>query len=115
MSESKPDPAAAPMTSAEAMFWSDRPRPALSSRSEELPANTSPAPSYTFDDPDELQPQASRGGLGLVVIGSIALVLGVGVSTCSYDAAVARGGGEYFVCTGAIAYGLVAIVRGLFR
>ena len=110
MPESKLDPAAAPRTSAETMFWSDRPEPAPATLSEAIPIDTSDSHDLTY-----VERSPTRSGAAMVALGVIALVAGVAATTCSHDAAVARGGGEYFVFTGAIAYGLLSIVRGLFR
>lgn len=53
------------------------------------------------------------GGLGMVLGGLALLVLGGGVTLASY--ASASGGGRYVIATGAIASGIVTLVRGIGR
>jgi hypothetical protein len=50
-----------------------------------------------------------------LVVGSIWLVGGLAVTIGSYAVASGGSGGHYFVTTGAIAYGLARVIRGLTR
>lgn len=62
------------------------------------------------------QPIMQASGMRLIVTGVALLVLGVGVTAMSYSAASSgSGGGRYVIATGAIATGLVQLVRGLAR
>ena len=61
-------------------------------------------------------PITEASGMRLVIIGVVLLVVGIGGSALSFSAASSgNGGGQYFVLTGAIASGLVTLVRGLTR
>jgi hypothetical protein len=65
-----------------------------------------------------LQPPVAVEASGgrLVATGAVLLLLGIGVTVASYEAASSgSGGGHYVVATGAIASGLVTLVRGLSR
>jgi hypothetical protein len=62
--------------------------------------------------PLALSPPSSGNDL---VVGSIWLVGGLAVTIGSFAVASGPGGGHYFVTTGAIAYGLVRVIRGLSR
>ena len=62
------------------------------------------------------QPIMQASGMRLIVTGVALLVLGVGVTAGSYSAASSgSGGGQYVIATGAIATGLVQLVRGISR
>jgi hypothetical protein len=54
-----------------------------------------------------------RAGGRDIAIGLAFLVGGCVITFASYSAASSAGGGQYFVTTGAIAYGLVKLIRGL--
>ncbi len=62
------------------------------------------------------QPIVEASGMRLVIVGVALLVLGIGGSAVSFSAASSSsGGGRYVVFTGAIATGLVQVVRGIAR
>lgn len=62
------------------------------------------------------QPVTEASGMRLVIVGVALLVLGIGGSAVSFSAASSSsGGGHYVVFTGAIASGLVQVVRGIAR
>ena len=50
-----------------------------------------------------------------ILIGSLSLLGGLAVTLISYSAASSTGGGRYVVASGAIAFGLVRLIRGLVR
>jgi hypothetical protein len=61
-------------------------------------------------------PEAPVGAGRLILTGGVLLALGIGVTVASYSvASSSSGGGRYVVATGAIASGLVQLVRGLGR
>jgi hypothetical protein len=61
-------------------------------------------------------PITEASGMRLILTGTALLVLGIGGSVISYSVASSgSGGGRYVIATGAIATGLVQLVRGLGR
>lgn len=62
------------------------------------------------------QPIMEASGMRLIVTGVALLVLGIGGTALSFSVASSgSGGGRYVIATGAIATGLVQLVRGLSR
>jgi len=61
-------------------------------------------------------PILEASGMRQVVAGVVLLVVGIGGTAASYaSASSGGGGGRYFIATGAIAAGLVQLVRGISR
>ncbi|MDP2316518.1 MAG: hypothetical protein Q8P41_26735 [Pseudomonadota bacterium] len=60
-----------------------------------------------------IDPASVAAGKGDLLVGGLVLAGGLGVTLAAYLATEA--GGAYIVTTGAIAYGLFRVVRGLFR
>lgn len=59
-------------------------------------------------------PASSSGGGGwMVLFGLVLIVVGIAISLGTYDAAVGRGGGYYFIAGGPIIMGIRSIFRGL--
>ena len=64
----------------------------------------------------QLPPITEASGMRQVITGVVLLMLGIGGTALSYAAASSgSGGGRYIIATGAIATGLVQLVRGLTR
>jgi hypothetical protein len=61
----------------------------------------------------ELVPSLQPAGGNDILIGALWLVGGLAVTAGSFSMAHGAGGGRYVVTTGAIAYGLVRLFRGL--
>lgn len=56
-------------------------------------------------------PQLRSSGVSQIVVGVVAITIGIGVTVLTYDAAA--GGGSYIVAWGPVVYGLITLVRGL--